>query len=180
MELVYRKIILISQNVFFEAIQNGSKSNRILHAWIEVCHQIFGDWEVQTMWNFSEECDVYKEAHFSQNVFTEGLNCLKKYEIVFNIKTGQAYLKCWIQFMCSFWPTEEDISEQLEISVGTAHKIVYYDLTFSKVNCLGFYQENARLHTAGRTVEAISQLPHLPYHTGLAPSDFHVFSQSFK
>ena len=45
------KIILITQNICFGAIRNGNKSNCVLQAWTEACYQIFGSWEVQTMWN---------------------------------------------------------------------------------------------------------------------------------
>ena len=63
---------------------------------------------------FTEECDKYGEACFSKNrKFTKGLNCFKKFEIVFKMKTIQTYqdkrvhLKCGIQLMYSFWLTEE-------------------------------------------------------------------------
>ena len=36
-------------------------------------------------------CDVYGKAGFAlEKMFTNGLNCLKKVEIVFKMKTGQA------------------------------------------------------------------------------------------
>ena len=38
-------------NICFEAIQNVSKSNRVLRVWIEVLHRIFSVWEEQTRWN---------------------------------------------------------------------------------------------------------------------------------
>ena len=61
------------KNICFEAIQNINKSNRVLQAWIEVCHWIFAGWEVQTMWNLLKNMQyvcwsmflskyVYKEA----------------------------------------------------------------------------------------------------------------------
>ena len=55
------KIILIPQNIGFEAIQNGSKS--VFQAWTEVCHEMFVSWEVQTMWNLQKTvCDYsYRE-----------------------------------------------------------------------------------------------------------------------
>ena len=50
--------------------------------------------------------------------------------------------------------TIEVISEQLEISASTAHKIVYDDLAFFKISsCL----DNARLHTVARTMKTMSQ-----------------------
>ena len=42
------------RNISFEAIQNGSKSNWVLHVWTEVSHQIFSCSEVQTMWNLQK------------------------------------------------------------------------------------------------------------------------------
>ena len=42
---VFLNIIINSvvfENIQFEAIQNGSKSNRVLQAWTEVSQQIFG------------------------------------------------------------------------------------------------------------------------------------------
>ena len=32
----------------------------------EICHQIFGDLDVQTMWNFQNKCGVYGEEGFSK------------------------------------------------------------------------------------------------------------------
>ena len=46
-----KKKILSHKNICFKAIQNACKSNRVSQAWTEVCHEIFGGWEVQTMWN---------------------------------------------------------------------------------------------------------------------------------
>ena len=37
--------------------------------------------------------DVYREVCFGKKIFTNGLNCLKIVEIVFNIETGQACLQ---------------------------------------------------------------------------------------
>ena len=37
-------------------------------------------------------CDVYKEACFSQKMFANVLNYLKKFKIVFKMKTGQTGL----------------------------------------------------------------------------------------
>ena len=44
----YMRVIQLIREIFFETIQNGGKSNS---AWTEVCPQISGGWEVQTMWN---------------------------------------------------------------------------------------------------------------------------------
>ena len=52
--------------------------------------------------------------------------------------------------------TIEDISEQLGLSVGTAHEIVHYDLVFLWSVVIWSYQ-NARPHTIARTVETINQ-----------------------
>ena len=38
-------------NICFEAIQKGGKLNWVLQVLTEVCHQIFGGFEVQPMWN---------------------------------------------------------------------------------------------------------------------------------
>ena len=47
-----QKLLSFYWNISFESIQNGSKLNRVLQAWTEVCHEIFGDLEVKSMWNF--------------------------------------------------------------------------------------------------------------------------------
>ena len=52
--MVHTKNYLILIKNIFEAIQNDSKS--VLQAWTEVCHQIFGGWKVQTMWNLQKWC----------------------------------------------------------------------------------------------------------------------------
>ena len=70
--------------------------------------------------------------------------------------------------------TIEDISEQVGIFVGTAHKIVYDDLAFSKVSCHWVSLDNERSHIAARTVETIcqfsrEQLPQPLYCPDLAP-----------
>ena len=46
------------KNIYFEAIQNGGKLDSAIQAWIEVSYQIFGGWEVQTMWIYRKMCDV--------------------------------------------------------------------------------------------------------------------------
>ena len=76
-------------------------------------------------------CDLYGKACSVTEMFTNGLNFLKNIKIVFKIKTGQvdpqcqAHLKWPIQLMDSFWLrkiTIDDISEQVGISMSTAHK----------------------------------------------------------
>ena len=52
--------------------------------------------------------------------------------------------------------TIEDISEQLVSSVGTVNKMMV--LLFLMSVIVGFHQDNARRHTAARTVETNSQL----------------------
>ena len=43
-------------------------------AWTEVCHQIFGDWEVQNIVQFTEECVMYMKKHvLVKKLFTNGL-----------------------------------------------------------------------------------------------------------
>ena len=39
---VCKKYFNLSKNICFESIQNGGKSNRLLHSRTEVCHQILG------------------------------------------------------------------------------------------------------------------------------------------
>ena len=39
------------RNIPFGAIQNGSKSNKMLQVWTVVSHEIFAGWEVQSMGN---------------------------------------------------------------------------------------------------------------------------------
>ena len=48
------------------------RSNRVLVAWTEVCHQIFCCWEVQTMWNLLN--NIWCEAYFCQKMFANWLN----------------------------------------------------------------------------------------------------------
>ena len=82
--------------------------------------------------------------------------------------------------------TVEDISEELEISVGTKYKIVQRNLAFSKVSFIGFSKcpsLSTRPHRAAKTVETISQfgreqLPHPPHRPNLSCSDFHLFGPS--
>ena len=40
---------------------NGGMSNKELKAWIEVCNQIFGGWDVQTMWNLHKNVKCMKK-----------------------------------------------------------------------------------------------------------------------
>ena len=61
----------IGKIICFQAIQNDSKSNRMLQFWTKVCHQTLVSWEVQTMWNL--QCDIYKESCFGEKMFTNGL-----------------------------------------------------------------------------------------------------------
>ena len=53
------KTILILKRFCFKMMQSGGKWNRVLKDWTEVCHQIFGGWEVQTM------------RHLQKNVWCE-------------------------------------------------------------------------------------------------------------
>ena len=62
------KIILISKNICIEAIQNGSKSKRVIRAWTEICHQIFGDWEEPTMRNLLNNLQCVRSSiYYSDN-----------------------------------------------------------------------------------------------------------------
>ena len=56
------KIILILQKYFFWGYSKW-RQIRVLQTWTEVCHQTFGDWEVQTMWNLHRYVDVYGEVY---------------------------------------------------------------------------------------------------------------------
>ena len=40
-------------------------NQRVLQAWTEVCHQIFGGWEVQTMWNLQKNVWYVWKSMFS-------------------------------------------------------------------------------------------------------------------
>ena len=59
-------MILIHKNICFEVIQNGDKSNKVLKAWTEVCHQLFSDKEVKIMWNLQQNvCFSKKKMMFT-------------------------------------------------------------------------------------------------------------------
>ena len=65
----------------------------MLQVWTEICHQIFGVWEMQTMWNFHKNvwC-VWREVCFRQKLFTNGLNMglllwARVKKIVYGVKT---------------------------------------------------------------------------------------------
>ena len=57
-------IFLISQNISFEAIQNGGKSNGVLLDWTEVTNKIYCVCDMQNNWNSHK--NVYGEACFSK------------------------------------------------------------------------------------------------------------------
>ena len=94
--------------------------------------------------------------------------------------------------------TLDEIATKLDISHGTVYAIVREKLHFSKVSCRWvpkmltddhkmqrlmasiLLQDNARPHTAARTLAKIEDLgwkllTHPPYSPDLAPSDFHFF-----
>ena len=94
--------------------------------------------------------------------------------------------------------TLDEIATKLDISHGTVYAIVREKLHFSKVSCRWvpkmltddhkmqrlmasiLLQDNARPHTAARTLAKIEDLgwkllTHPPYSPDLAPSDFHLF-----
>ena len=100
--------------------------------------------------------------------------------------------------------TLDEIATKLDISHGTVYAIVREKLPFSKVSCrycelltqvkkdiknkrrglqsrgVILLQDNARLHTAARTLAKIEDLgwkllTHPPYSPDLAPSDFYLF-----
>ena len=76
-------------------------------------------------------------------MFTNGLNCLKKVEKVFKMKTGLAKKPKMVDFvnihiLADRRVTSEDISEQMGFSVGTEDKIVYNGLAFLKSIVIGF------------------------------------------
>ena len=41
-----QELFVLNKNICFDSIQNGGKLNWVLQVWTEVCHQIFGNWEV--------------------------------------------------------------------------------------------------------------------------------------
>ena len=56
--------------ICFQIIQNCAKSNRELYAWTEVWHQIFGGWQVQTMWNVLKNMwFVQRSMFYSKNLY---------------------------------------------------------------------------------------------------------------
>ena len=57
MELVSSKNYLNLAETFFETIQNGCKSNRMLSAWTEICHEILAGQQVP-MWNLQKTIDI--------------------------------------------------------------------------------------------------------------------------
>ena len=76
-----------------------------------------------------------------QEIFSNELNRLKV-KIVFKTKTDQVGPQWWrrlnsvnVLILADEKVTIEDISEQLEISVGTVHQTAHDDLACSKVSC---------------------------------------------
>ena len=74
--LVIAKIIFIFQiYICFEAIQSGGKSSRMLQAWTEVEFiKFFMAEKCKQLEIYRRMCGVYREAYFSQKMFTNGLN----------------------------------------------------------------------------------------------------------
>ena len=87
-------------------------------------------------------CDVLGETYFCKQMFTNGLDCFKKFEI------DEDWPR-WLTIAITPEMTdsvnaltlterrfvEEEISAPRGISVGTANKIVHYIHAFSKVSC---------------------------------------------
>ena len=138
--------------------------------------------------NSRRMCEVYREVCFTKRNDIDRLNYLKMIDILFKMKTGRPLKASTLEMLDSVnalilsgWRvTIDNISEHLGISVVTAHKIVHDDFAFLRSVVVGFHQDNARSYTAWKTMETISQfgwmqLPHPPYNSDLAPSDFHLF-----
>ena len=70
-------------------------------AWTELCHQILGHWEVQTMWNFSEEC---VETCSNQKMFANWLN-MTLFEAVKNTIPGVVEKKFSLTIFCDMKET---------------------------------------------------------------------------
>ena len=83
---------------------------------------------------FIEKCDKYEEACFSQNMFTNWLNCKEGQNSIQDkdrpARTTIASTPEMVHILADRRVIIEDISEQLDISVSTAHKIVHDDLAF--------------------------------------------------
>ena len=58
---LWQQLFNCRKNICFEAIQDGGRSNWLLHAWIEVCHDIFGDWQVYKSSGLNHEEDDFKK-----------------------------------------------------------------------------------------------------------------------
>ena len=66
-EFFYRqKLFYLSKTFLLKLIVN-----RVLPVWTKVCQQTFGDWEVQTMWNFqkNEWCPRGNMFYQKKNVY---------------------------------------------------------------------------------------------------------------
>ena len=70
-----RNYFNLAKNIYFMAIPNGRKSNRVFQAWTDLCHQIFGAEKITNHMLFREELSaVNREACFcKKKVFTHGI-----------------------------------------------------------------------------------------------------------
>ena len=127
------KIGLYQKNIYFEANQNGDKSECSRLEQRSVIKFLVAD-KCKPCEIYRRMCDVYWEACFSQKSLKNGLN----YQIVFKMKMGHAgpqrwtHLKWWISvntlILADNRVSIEGISVKLGIFVGTAHKIIHDDL----------------------------------------------------
>ena len=87
LELIYCIKSFQSRKKFpFQAIQNGSKSNKMPQAWTEVCNQIFINWKLQTMSN------LQKKVWYVQRSMFESKNCLHMYVLNLHLP-----LQAWVE-----------------------------------------------------------------------------------
>ena len=133
-----KKLSQSCMNICFEAIHNGSKSNKLKKGSFMKC--LVAE-KCKSCKIYRIMSDVYRKILFSKKIFTNRLVCLKKVKIVLKAWQTNNGKQTWndglvnVLILTDRRDTIEDISEQLEISMGTANKMEHDDLAFSKVSC---------------------------------------------
>ena len=126
------KNYFILPKICFEAIQNDSKSNRPVQASTEVCHQIFGGWQMKTMWNLPKNFVMVMEKDvLLKKMFTNGLN------MGFAIPSLKKTVK--EKFLDSVVNKESHADSLLRHLSTTVHSISYYQFLSYWINCIYIY-----------------------------------------
>ena len=170
--------------------QNGSGLNRMLHQIFDGW-KIPTMWNLQkNVWwirknsnhvKFTEEClmntekfqpceiyrrmsDEYGKSYFSQQIFTNGLNYLKQYGIIFQKMTDQTasqwreILKTNALILSDRKDTIVIISDDMGILWVQHTNLCVRTLPFLYLEVIRFYQDNAKPDTEAKTAVTIYQL----------------------